>query len=331
MEIQLHPATGRGSVRSFLLGRRSERTLLLLIGLWALVSLSILWTAPAMTLRWLRHGHRADIARESAALRGSEKRLEGSAASLRDRAVATGDRLTRIAFLYDVPAAHWPRELDPEGGALAAGGLPERIGGLERYVAAMERARLLLARAEAADRDLARRVPSLLPISARLFAPSALFGPRVSPWTGEQEFFPGMDLATAEGTPVIAPGAGRVVFSGRVRPGPTGWLGRVGHVVVLDHGGGLATAYGHLSRADVRVGQRIERGARLGLVGETGWALVPQLHYELWRYAGGRWRPTDPLFAILDHRLDTAVASLEGMRRALAAGPGEPLPGVERR
>ena len=183
MEIQLHPATGRGSVRSFLLGRRSERGLLLLAGLWAVVSLSLLWTAPAMTLRWLRHGHRADIARESAEVRASARRLEEDAAALRARAVGTGDRLTRIAFLYDVPAAQWPRALDPEGGALSAGEVPETIGGLERYVAALERARLLLARAEAADRDLARRVPSVLPISARLFAPSALFGPRVSPWT----------------------------------------------------------------------------------------------------------------------------------------------------
>lgn len=327
MEIQLHPATGRGSVRSFLVGRRSERGILLLVAVWALMSLSLIWTAPAMTLRWLRHGHRADIARESVDLRASEKRLDESAASLRDRAVATGDRLTRIAFLYDVPAAQWPQELDPEGGALTAGGFPESIDGLERYITAMERARLLLAHAEAADRDLARRVPSVLPISARLFAPSALFGPRVSPWTGEEVFFPGVDLATPEGTPVIAPGAGRVVFAGRVRPGRSGWLGRVGNVVVVDHGDGLATAYGHLSRIDVRVGQRVERGGRLGLVGETGWALVPQLHYELWRYAGGRWRPTDPLFAILDHRLDTAVASLEGMRRAFAPDPVEPLPG----
>jgi murein DD-endopeptidase MepM/ murein hydrolase activator NlpD len=281
-----------------------------------------------MTLRWLRHGHRADIARESAELRALERRLEGDAASLRERAVGTGDRLTRIAFLYDVPAAQWPRALDPESAALSAGALPERIGGLERYVAAIERARLLLARAEAADRDLARRVPSVLPISARLFAPSALFGPRVSPWTGEQEFFPGVDLATPEGTPVIAPGAGRVAFAGRMRPGRSGWLGRVGNVVVVDHGNGLATAYGHLSRTDVRVGQRVERGGRLGLVGETGWALVPQLHYELWRREGGRWRATDPLFAILDHRIDTAVASLEGMRRALAPEPVEPIPGA---
>ncbi|MFN2386591.1 MAG: M23 family metallopeptidase [Thermoanaerobaculia bacterium] len=327
MEIQLHPATGRGSVRSFLLGRRTERGILMLVGVWAIVSISLIWTAPVMTLRWLRHGHRADIARDSSALRGSERRLAESAVSLRDRASAIGDRLARIAFLYDVPAAQWPRELDPEGAALSAGTSPVSLDGLERYIAAMERGRLLLAGAEAADPQLPRRVPSVLPLSARLFAPSALFGPRVSPWTGEQEFFPGVDLATAAGTSVIAPGAGRVAFAGRVRPGRSGWLGRVGNVVVVDHGGGLATAYGHLSRTDVRVGQRIDRGGRLGLVGETGWALVPQLHYELWKHVGGRWRPTDPLFAILDRRLDTAVPSLEGMRRAIAPDPVEPLPG----
>jgi murein DD-endopeptidase MepM/ murein hydrolase activator NlpD len=328
MEIQLHPATGRGTVRSLLLGPRSERALLVLTGLWALLALSLVWTAPAMLVRWMRHGQRSDIARESVALRRSENRLGETTTSLRDRAVATGDRLTRIAFLYDVPVVQWPREMDPDDGALAAEGFRERLAGLERYIAAMERARLLLARAETADRDLAQRAPSVLPISARLFAPSALFGPRVSPWTGEQEFFPGVDLATAAGTPVIAPGGGRVVFAGRVRPGRIGWLWRMGNVVVVDHGSGLATAYGHLSRTDVRVGQRVARGSRLGLVGQTGWAMVPQLHYELWRYGGGRWRPTDPLYAILDHRLDTAIASLDRMRRAAAPDPVERLPGA---
>ena len=329
MEIQLHPATGRGTVRSFLLGPRSERAVLVLAGLWALLALSLIWTVPTMVFRWMRHGHRSDIARDSVDLSGSERRLGESTASLRDRAVASGDRLTRIAFLYDVPAAQWPRELDPDTGALAAQRFhQESLVGLERYVAAMERARLLLARTETADGDLAQRAPSVLPISARFFAPSALFGPRVSPWTGEQEFFPGVDLATSAGTPVIAPGGGRVVFAGRVRPGRIGWLGRVGNVVVLDHGGGMATAYGHLSRTDVRVGQRVARGARLGLVGQTGWAMVPQLHYELWRRVGGRWRPTDPLYAILDHRLDTAIASLDQMRRSGAPDPVEPLPGA---
>lgn len=328
MEIQLHPATGRGTVRSFLLGHRTERALMALAGLWALLALSLVWTAPTMLLRWMRHGQRSDIARDSVGLRGSEKRAGESTASLRDRAVATGDRLTRIAFLYGVPVAQWPRELDPDTGALAAAFHKEGLDGLERYIAAMERARLLLARAETADRDLAQRAPSILPISARLFAPSALFGPRVSPWTGEQEFFPGLDLATAAGTPVIAPGGGRVIFAGRARPGRSGWLGRVGNVVVLDHGSGLATAYGHLSRTDVRVGQRVARGARLGIVGQTGWAMVPQLHYELWRHAAGRWRPTDPLYGILDHRLDTAMASLDQMRRAGAPDPVEPLPGA---
>ena len=329
MEIQLHPATGRGTVRSLLVGHRSERALLVLAGLWALLALSLIWTAPTMVFRWMRHGNRSDIARDSVDLRGSERRLDESTASLRDRAVATGDRLTRIAFVYDVPAAQWPRELDPDTGALAAEGLRQvSLAGLERYIAAMERGRLLLAGAETADRDLAQRAPSILPISARHFAPSALFGPRVSPWTGEQEFFPGVDLATSEGTPVIAPGGGRVVFAGRVRPGRIGWLWRMGNVVVVDHGNGLATAYGHLSRTDVRVGQRVARGARLGLVGQTGWAMVPQLHYELWRRGGGRWRPTDPLYAILDHRLDTAIASLDQMRRAGAPDPVEPLPGA---
>ena len=327
MEIQLHPGTGRGSVHSVLLGRRSERALLGLAAVWTLLALSLLWTGPIMTSRWLRHGRREDIVRQSEALRLTAGRVARDVDLLRMRAVAAGDRLTRIAFLYDVPPARWPPELDPEAGTIPGGDAGATIAALERYVGALERGRLLLAGSEEADRSLPRRVPSVLPLAASLFAPSALFGPRVSPWTGDDEFFPGLDLATSAGAVVTAPGAGRVAFTGRVRPSPNGWLWRVGIVAVIDHGGGIATLYGHLGRTDVRVGQPVERGDRIGVVGSSGWALVPQLHYELWRFARGGWRPTDPLFGILDQRLDTAAASLERMRATRVPDPVEALPG----
>lgn len=328
MEIQLHPGSGRGSVRSVLLGPGSERVLLALAGLWVLLALSLAWTGPVMVSRWVREGRSGDVTRRSSLLRGSADRIAREAMVLRGRAVTAGDRLTRIAFLYEVPPGRWPRELDPESGGMGPDDAERTVASLERYMRALERGRLALERAEEADRTLARRVPSILPLAASLFAPSALFGPRVSPWTGETEFFPGLDVATGAGAAVIAPGEGRVAFTGRVRPSPIGWLWRVGNVVVVDHGGGTATVYGHLARADVRVGQRVERGDRLGAVGSSGWAMVPQLHYELWRLRGGRWRPTDPLYAILDHRLDTASASLERMVRTGASEPVERLPGI---
>jgi hypothetical protein len=328
VEIQLHPATGRGTVRTIRIERRGARVLAVLAAAWVSLALSLLWTAPQMTLRWFRHESPADITRENSRLAVAERKVMDEAGLLRDRALATGDRLTRIAFLYDVTPASWPRELDPDAGTVSANDASLALAGLDAYLAGLERGRLALAGREKENPELPERVPSTLPLASGLFAPSAIFGPRVSPWTGENEFFPGLELATAAGTPVTASGAGRVAFAGRVRRSPTGWLWRLGNAVVLDHGGGIATVYGHLGRVDVGVGRRIARGDRIGTVGASGWAMVPQLHYELWRFQGGRWRPTDPHYAILNHRVDPSMVSLARMLRTGAPGPLERLPGV---
>ena len=234
--------------------------------------------------------------------------------------------MSRIAFLYGVPPTRWPRSLNPETGVLA-GAEPARIAeGCTRYLAGLERGRALLDAAESQDPDLAARMPSRLPLRSDLVEPSASFGPRVSPWTGAEEFFPGIDLAAPSGSEVIAPAAGTVVFVGRAKSTAVSRLARLGNLVVLRHGAAGVTLYGHLGRVDVRRGERVARGQRLGTVGSTGWAVSPGLHYEYWREAGGRLSPTDPQFAILDRRLSGSDVSLERMRATSAPGAIEPPP-----
>jgi murein DD-endopeptidase MepM/ murein hydrolase activator NlpD len=63
----------------------------------------------------------------------------------------------------------------------------------------------------------------------------------------------------------------------------SGWVGAYGYLVVLDHGGGWETRYAHLSRIDVRVGERVAQGAVVGLVGSTGASTGPHLHFEVRR------------------------------------------------
>jgi len=327
MELQFHPKSGRGTVWTLSAGPRGERALLTLAGALLLLALSLLWTVPVVIARLLRHEARADIESETRTLRASERSVVERASELKRNALALGDRLNRIAFLYEVPAPNWPRALDPERGLLERAGTERLAQGLEWYLRALERARALLEERERADPELARRVPSLLPVSASLFEASALFGPRVSPWTGEEEFFPGVQLAAPEGSPVIAPADGRVAFVGRVRPTPAGWLWRLGTVVVISHGRGGATLYGHLSRVDVRRGQRLARGDSIGAVGATGCAMAPQLHYALWRFDGPSLRPTDPLFAVLDYSLDRELVSLDRMAATSLPEPVERLPG----
>ena len=83
----------------------------------------------------------------------------------------------------------------------------------------------------------------------------------------------GMDIAAPEGTPVLAPAAGIVTF--------TGDLYLTGNTVLLDHGHGISSNFLHLSRIDVHLGQRIEQGETIGAVGSTGRATGPHLHWGM--------------------------------------------------
>jgi len=111
-----------------------------------------------------------------------------------------------------------------------------------------------------------------------LIAPSvisSIFGTRVHPVTGQVRFHQGTDLAAPEGTPVVA------AFSGRVEI--AGWLGGYGLIVVISHGDTHETRYAHLSEVLVKPGQEIKQGNVIGLVGSTGMATGPHLHFEIWQ------------------------------------------------
>ena len=83
----------------------------------------------------------------------------------------------------------------------------------------------------------------------------------------------GVDFGAPTGTPVRTVGDGIVEFAG--------WQNGYGKVITIKHGNNRSTVYAHLSRIDVRPGQRVEQGARIGAVGSTGWATGPHLHYEV--------------------------------------------------
>lgn len=100
------------------------------------------------------------------------------------------------------------------------------------------------------------------------------FGFRRSPFGGRTyEFHAGMDIDGERGDQVIAPAAGVVTEAG--------WKGGYGNMVEIDHGNGLKTRYGHLSKIEVEIGQAITRGQLMAFVGSTGRSTGPHLHYEL--------------------------------------------------
>ena len=97
----------------------------------------------------------------------------------------------------------------------------------------------------------------------------------------------GLDVSAPMGTPIEAPANGTIVQSG--------WEAGYGNTITIDHGYGIVTKFAHASRLLVRVGQHVDRGDRIALVGNTGLSTGPHLHYEV--HVNGR--PVDPRRYIL--------------------------------
>ncbi len=118
---------------------------------------------------------------------------------------------------------------------------------------------------------LAAATPSIWPVAGWL---SSAYGTRTDPFSEDKNFHPGLDISADYGQPVLATGDATVASAG-----PNG---AYGNMVVLDHGFGITTKYGHLSRFAVHTGQQVKRGDVIGYVGSTGRSTGSHLHYEIW-------------------------------------------------
>jgi murein DD-endopeptidase MepM/ murein hydrolase activator NlpD len=121
-----------------------------------------------------------------------------------------------------------------------------------------------------ARQALAAATPSIWPLAGWL---SSAFGPRADPFTGGPDFHPGLDISADRGTPVHAPADGMVESAA--------YSGNYGNCILISHGFGISTRFGHLSGYAVRPGQKIKRGDVIGFVGSTGRTTAPHLHYEI--------------------------------------------------
>jgi murein DD-endopeptidase MepM/ murein hydrolase activator NlpD len=120
------------------------------------------------------------------------------------------------------------------------------------------------------SRTLAQ-VPYRTPVLGEIELSSG-FGVRTDPFLGRPAMHTGLDFRASTGDPVRATANGRVVSAG--------WAGGYGRMVEIDHGNGLSTRYGHMSRINVKVGEHIHIGQIVGEVGSTGRSTGPHLHYE---------------------------------------------------
>lgn len=152
-------------------------------------------------------------------------------------------------------------------------------------------------REEAARRDAARRAALLSgtqpppelgggpgaigwPVSGPITSP---FGMRFDPVQHHYQLHSGIDVAAPQGVTISAAAAGKIIFAG--------WYGGYGNAIIIDHGGGISTLYGHCSQIFVGVGQEVQKGQAIGAVGMTGDATGPHVHFEV-RVNG---KPVDPM------------------------------------
>jgi murein DD-endopeptidase MepM/ murein hydrolase activator NlpD len=149
-------------------------------------------------------------------------------------------------------------------------GLSSNIEALKDRAAELENRMAMLEKLAERRAKTIRSTPTIWPIRGRI---ASHYGGRLDPFTGDREVHLGLDITGMYGTPVHSPADGLVIFAGRKSD--------YGNLVIIDHGNGVTTRLGHLSRFSVRVGTTVTKGQVIAYVGMTGRTTGPHLHYEV--------------------------------------------------
>jgi murein DD-endopeptidase MepM/ murein hydrolase activator NlpD len=229
----------------------------------------------------------ARLRQENENLRKVNESFESSIRSLQEKLTTYEDRTLQLAIVAG---------LDPGAGSGEAGVGGEPFfttgrGDRADFVALEDRATRLDGSLDAIQNRLEERLrwisatPAIAPAKGII---TSAFGRRRDPITGVPAFHEGVDIGAAPGQKVHAAADGIVVRAGR--------MGSLGKAVVISHGFGLTTRYGHMSRLVAQAGQKVKRGDVIGFVGSTGRSTGYHLHYEV-QLDG---KPVNPVAYILD-------------------------------
>lgn len=318
MKIQCHPASGKRTVLAWELSPARQRLAAAVLLFLAAVLASFPLLFSTVLTRW----RRGEAESEATALNQRRKEaLDLATSALRqtaDRLSSDRDLLGRVAFLYDqIPLARAASAFSETGGADTG-----RLAATELELEFLRGALKRLEDVETANPDWPPQSPSISPVPESAFVPTNTFGWTTSRLTGEREFLSGLDLACPAGVPVVSPADGLVRWAGAfpIRLGsPYGHLGRV---VAIRHGDRAVTIFGNLDSIQVRRGQRVLRGERIGTVGTSPWVNAPRLRFEVWRFAAAGPFPIDPRLAMLNVSTPEVAPAL---RQALR-GPARNAP-----
>jgi len=254
--IIAHTTRSRARVQRI---RVEKRLVTIVFAAVAVIGLGLIYGLYGLT----QHAAHIRIEMENQSLRAENERQRQELEQLNARVERVEDTSRRLAEKSGVVE---------EGAVPGSGGpaLPLDEMGLATLTAKMRRLEEDMAGYEAILRQRGY-TPTLWPVQGTL---EGGFGGRRNPFGGAgYEFHTGQDIEAAWGAPVVAGAAGRVSF--------VGWQNGYGQLVIVDHGGGLTTKYGHLSHIDVELDQSVARGQLLGKVGSTGRSTGPHLHYEV--------------------------------------------------
>lgn len=300
-EVQWHSWKGR-AVRRLVLTRRGLRRSVWALAVVVVIMVSLVSLFP-VALKGLFSSFTVEAARrENRARQVQTAELQEQLARVLDVLAASVQRARRLAWATRAPDNMWRRALQPR---------PPVDGDDEALATWLE---VVLSHLDALESSLdparvsppcgMRSLPLTSPLGPERAVPVALFGWRVSPFTGTQMANHGVVWASQLGEPVLAPGGGTVLYAGAPRETRANEWSKFGTIVVLDHGKGVHTVYGHLASTSVRRGQVVARGERLGFVGQTGWTKVPALYYEIRWPLGETSKPVDPALVSVNLRVE---------------------------
>jgi murein DD-endopeptidase MepM/ murein hydrolase activator NlpD len=270
-----------GVVRRFTISLRPTLIVsAVLMSLPILMGLGARWGAQA-TISGLQRENIA-LQQENASYREATGELVSQVASFQDAVDELGVRATvdpsAGRAMERLPSAVKSRAMGGGSATSAAAPILESafsspdnaLGVLRELLGAIEQ-RLANVRSGVERRQaLAAATPSIWPVTGWL---SSGYGSRQDPFNGGSDFHPGLDISANHGRAVMATADGTVLSAA--------YGGAYGNLIVIDHGFGITTRYGHLSRFAVTNGQSVRRGEVIGYVGSTGRSTSPHLHYEI--------------------------------------------------
>jgi len=331
IEIQIHPSDIRRRVRYFFLDRR--RVVIGLIALSIVLAGLIGSMAAAPTV--IRRVYKTNFLLDQRQERGiQQERLRENVMQMSSIERSLEEQRLRVEKLITVYGLE--RTLGQGGfsnpnrrtSEMPLDDARRREIQLSTAMKRLEEQLDLLAQYEAANQEIVRHTPSILPVPPDQFVLTSPFGNRISPFTRTSDFHKGLDLSAPSGTPIYAAADGVVTFAGRYPISQSVAWWRFGNVVTLKHADRFVTIYAHCDSVNVQAGQTVTQGQVIATVGNTGWSTNSHLHYEVRSdlEQPGTYAPIDPRIYILNYQWSNEALLLMRARTSKEYRNFEPLP-----